>query len=99
MPSLTYAKYFDRVLGAWLGAFAGAGVGARRQGEKEFAEVKFDKKSLGNIAPNDSVGLALLSVHALKERGPHLTSKALVEEWQQHFVPESAEFGIARRNW
>jgi ADP-ribosylglycohydrolase len=99
MASLTYAKYLDRVLGAWLGAFAGATAGGTRAGGKEFAEVKFDKKLLSKRLASDATDLAVLRVHALKERGPHLTSKALAEEWQQHFASETAEFGIARRNW
>jgi len=99
MASITYAKYLDRVLGAWLGAFAGAAVGASRAGEREFADGKFDKKLLSTLAPADVTDLAVLNLHALKERGPHLTSKALVEEWQQHFTSDAAEFGVARRNW
>lgn len=99
MASITYARYLDRVLGGWLGAFAGESVGSRRVGERAFATVAFDKKSLSPLAPGDATDLAVLWVHALHERGPHLTSKALVEEWRQHFPPHRAEYGIARRNW
>src|SRR5262245_22401784 len=99
MPPLTYAKYLDRVLGAWLGAFAGTTAGASRVGDKHFEQLKFDKKLLAKPITNDTIHLAVLSQHALRERGPHLTSKGLVEEWKQHFTSDSAEYGIARRNW
>ncbi len=99
MASITYARYLDRVLGAWLGAFAGAAAGANRVGEKDFANVKFDKKFLAKFVPADATDLAVLNIHALKERGPHLTSKALAEERQEHFASDAAEYGIARRNW
>lgn len=99
MASITYSKYLDRVLGGWLGSFAGGSVGTRRTGECAFASVAFDKKPLSRPAPGDATDLAVLWVHALHERGPHLTSKALVEEWRQHFPSHRAEYGIARRNW
>lgn len=99
MPTITYARYFDRVLGAWMGAFAGASLGGKRSGQKEFAATKLDQKHLAKLAPADATELAVLWTHALKEHGPHLTSKSLAEEWQQHFASHRAEFGIARRNW
>jgi ADP-ribosylglycohydrolase len=99
MPSITYAHYLDRVLGAWLGAVAGATIGSAHAARKDFADTRFDKKLLAKLIPGAATDLAVLHVHALRERGPHLTSKALAEEREQHFRSEAAEFGIARRNW
>ncbi len=96
---ITYADYFDRILGGWLGKCIGGTIGARFEGEKQWIEMTPDQLFPEKVPPNDDLDLQVLWLKVLEERGPAFTSDDLARAWLEGCWYPFNEYGIFRRNY
>ncbi len=87
MRTLTSTKYYDKVLGSWIGRVAGDSVGA----PVEFKPYSLIKEKYGNISyypepinlsqVNDDEMYEICALIALEKHGINLTAKDIAQEW------------------
>jgi ADP-ribosylglycohydrolase len=96
---LSYDRYFDQVLGGWLGKSMGGAIGARFEGNKGWIEVSPQDMFPAEIPPNDDLDLQVLWLKVLEEKGAALTADDLAAAWLEGCWYPFNEYGIFRRNW
>ncbi len=99
MKRLQYSSYYDKVLGGWLGKCAGGSLGAPVEGIKATNIIAYYSSSDKAQIANDDLDIQLVWVHALKQRGPDITERDLMEEWMDHVTFPWSEYGYALRNF
>ncbi len=89
----------------WRGRFravahgGGGTLGAPFEWRRQINAVRFYMQDLkGEPIPNDDLGIQLLWLIALEERGIHITAHTLAEYWCLHVTPHWSEYGTAKSN-
>jgi ADP-ribosylglycohydrolase len=91
----------DKVLGCWLGKNAGGTLGGPLEakfGRDELFEVSWYTDLPEGGIPNDDLEMQLIWFQALKERGPGITSRDLVEYWIDCVAYNFDEYGLSKTN-
>ena len=90
--TISYEKYYDKVLGEWEGKCCGAALGAPISGwnyqriAKEYAEIRdyIAPKPVPGFGPDDQTTYQIIGLHSLEEFGSDVTSAQLAGEWLNH---------------
>ncbi len=93
--------YRDKVLGCWLGKHIGGTLGTPlegRFGEDEMFDVWWYPDLPEGGLPNDDLEMQLIWLQALKEVGPGLTARDLVEYWLDCIAYNFDEYGLSKTN-
>ncbi|MBQ6474216.1 MAG: ADP-ribosylglycohydrolase family protein [Victivallales bacterium] len=90
---LSYDKYFDRVLGCWMGKSLGGIVGAPYECHKRYDSLPLDKLWPSILYPNDDLDIQVVHMEALQELGLEPTSLELARYWQRHCFYVCCEYG------
>lgn len=96
---INYARYFDQVLGGWIGKSMGGAVGARFEGNKGWIEIAPEEMFPERMPPNDDLDLQVVWLKVLEEQGAALTSDDLAAAWLEGCWYPFNEYGIFRRNF
>jgi ADP-ribosylglycohydrolase len=97
--TLTYATYFDKVLGGWIGKCAGGILGAPIEGIKRFNTIELSDQLFETNFPNDDLDLQVLWLDLVKKNGPILRESDLARHWVRHVNFPWNEYGVATRNF
>lgn len=95
---LSYADYYDKVLGTWIGKCAGGILGAPIEGVKDFNKIRLSEKLFETNYPNDDLDLQLLWLDMVKQKGVFVRENDFAEHWRNHVGFPWNEYGIASRN-
>ncbi len=96
---LSYDRYFDQILGGWIGKSMGGAIGARFEGNKGWIELRPEEMFPPSMPPNDDLDLQVLWLKVLEEKGAALTADDLASAWLEGCWYPFNEYGIFRRNW
>lgn len=96
--TLNETEYYRSVYGGWLGKNIGGTLGAPAEGKKELLDLTFYPALPDGPLENDDLDLQLVSLHALEQYGPKLTSRELGQEWVEHVFFPYDEYGYALTN-
>ncbi|GGD88936.1 ADP-ribosylglycohydrolase family protein [Paenibacillus nasutitermitis] len=96
---LSYDNYLDKVYGAWLGKSISGTIGAPFEGRKELFDYSYDVKALKEMLPNDDLDLQVIWLHALEEKGIHLTSVDLAEAFYSLYPFVPGEYAYFKKNY
>jgi ADP-ribosylglycohydrolase len=98
---LDESTYRDKVYGCWLGKNIGGTLGTpleRRFGQDEMFDVWWYPDLPEGGLPNDDLEMQLIWLQALKEKGPGLTARDLVEYWLDCIAYNFDEYGLSKTN-
>ena len=98
MRTIDYEKYYDKVLGGWIGKCAGGILGAPVEGFKRFNDIKMSDELFKNNYPNDDLDLQVLWLDMVKDKGPYIREMDFGDHWKEHVKFPWGEYGIAGRN-
>lgn len=96
---LSYDRYYDQVLGGWIGKCLGGAAGVPFEGHKGWIEVRPETMFPPEMPPNDDLDLQVLWLKVLEERGAALEADDLAAAWLEGCWYPFNEYGIFRRNW
>ena len=90
--TISYEKYYDKVLGEWQGKCCGAALGMPIKGwnyrriAKEYGEIHdyIARKPVPGFGPEDATTYQIIGLHSLEEFGSDVTSEQLAGEWLNH---------------
>ncbi|GAA4335113.1 ADP-ribosylglycohydrolase family protein [Flaviaesturariibacter amylovorans] len=95
---LTQERYFDKVLGGWVGKCAGGILGAPIEGFKRFNNIEINDALFDTNFPNDDLDLQVLWLDMVMRKGPQVRERDFAEHWLAHVGFPWNEYGIATRN-
>ncbi|MRX48791.1 ADP-ribosylglycohydrolase family protein [Pedobacter puniceum] len=98
MTQLTYDKYYDKVLGGWVGKCAGGILGAPIEGFKHFNDIEISDKLFETNFANDDLDLQVLWLDMVMKKSVHINEKDFAEHWKNFVGFPWNEYGIATRN-
>lgn len=96
---MKYEMYLNKVYGGWLGKFIGGTLGGPVEGQIELNDLTYYPRIPTEAAENDDTDFQLVWLHALQERGLHITSEDLVKEWMKHIIYPFNEYSYAMKNF
>ncbi len=96
---MTYAEYYNKVYGGWLGKCIGGAAGASVEGIKKLIPCDNFRTMIRPDLPNDDLDLQLLWLEVLKEKGTNITGKDLADAWDKHCWYPFNEYGIFLKNY
>ncbi|MFN8468636.1 MAG: ADP-ribosylglycohydrolase family protein [Caldilineaceae bacterium] len=99
MRIISYAEYYDKVYGGWIGKCIGGNIGAEVENNKYLMDLHENEIFPDQIPPNDDLDLQLLWLQVLERKGIHLTSRDLAEAWQQYCWYPFNEYGYFLHNF
>ncbi len=95
---LDYSQYYDKVLAGWLGKSIGGVVGAGYENLKSYHHLTLETLWPPTMGANDDLDIQVVWLEALQERGLYLTSRDLVEFWQDRCWYWFCEYGVFLNN-
>lgn len=98
MRTLSYATYYDKVYGGWIGKCIGGNIGACFENIKYVMDLHVPDIFPAEIPPNDDLDLQLLWLQVLERQGVNVTSKDLAEAWERFCWYSFNEYGYFLRN-
>jgi ADP-ribosylglycohydrolase len=90
---IQYDRYFDMVLGGWIGKSLGGIVGAPFEAHKILGDMNAENCWPTEIAPNDDLDIQVVWLEMLEERGPNFTREDLADLWRDRCWYNFAEYG------
>ncbi len=93
---ISYQKYYNKVLGSWIGKSLGGTIGAPFESHKikgEKCEITTENCWPDEIFPNDDLDIQVVWLEMLEEKGANFTRKDLVDFWQDRCWYNFAEYG------
>lgn len=99
MRTLTYASYYDKVYGCFLGKCIGGTAGGPAEGRKELLDYPLNEKMLHIALPNDDLDLQILWLEVLEEKGAQITARDLAEAFAAKVPYGPGEYGTFIRNY
>ncbi|MDR1093976.1 MAG: ADP-ribosylglycohydrolase family protein [Clostridiales bacterium] len=90
---IAYGKYYDKVLGAWLGKSLGGIVGAPFEAHKIKGDVRTENAWPAKIFPNDDLDIQVVWMELMEERGPIFDKNLLAGYWRERCWYNFAEYG------
>ena len=96
--SLPYARYYDKVLAAWLGKSVGGVIGAPLENHKELKTLSVDQLWPPEMGANDDLDIQVVWLEALQEAGLYPNSATLARFWQDRCWYNFCEYGIFLHN-
>ncbi|MHB1152181.1 MAG: ADP-ribosylglycohydrolase family protein [Eubacteriales bacterium] len=98
MRTISYDKYYDKVLGGWTGKCLGGTVGFF-EGTKEITNLNINDLLPEKAPPNDDLDIQLVWLDVLLEYGIYFTSDQLMEAWIKKYPCNFGEYATGRRNY
>ena len=92
------ARYYDKVLGGWVGKCAGGILGAPIEGYKTFNSIPLSDELFNTNFANDDLDLQVLWLDLVDRLGPWVQRDDLTRHWHDHVAFPWNEYGIATRN-
>jgi hypothetical protein len=99
MQRISYAEYYDKVYGGWIGKCVGGNIGADVENNKYLMDLSESEIFPEHIPPNDDLDLQILWLHVLEMKGLHLTGSDLAEAWEKHCWYPFNEYGYFLHNF
>lgn len=101
MPGITIIEkeYLDKAYACWLGKCIGGTLGRPFEGKRGPHRLTFYRPIPYRASENDELDIQLVWMHALRERGIHVTSRDLAMEWRDHVIYWFDEFRFAKSNF
>jgi ADP-ribosylglycohydrolase len=96
--SLPYARYYDKVLAAWLGKSVGGVIGAPLENHKELKTLTVEQLWPPEMGANDDLDIQVVWLEALQEAGLYPNSATLARFWQDRCWYNFCEYGIFLHN-
>lgn len=95
---LSYAAYFDKVYGGWIGKCLGGAAGGPVEGIKARIYKKMEEIYNPKL-PNDDLDIQLLWLDLLERKGSSLTACEMAQGWLEHCWYPFGEYGVFLRNY
>ncbi|QGQ98503.1 ADP-ribosylglycohydrolase family protein [Paenibacillus psychroresistens] len=99
MLSISYADYFNKVHGGWIGKCIGGTIGAAMEGNRELMTFTLDNVFPAEIPPNDDLDLQILWLQVLEQKGARLESRDLADAWLEYCWYPFNEYGYFVKNY
>lgn len=99
MRTISYADYYDKVYGGWIGKCIGGNIGAEVENNKYLMDLDESEIFPEDIPPNDDLDLQLLWLQVLERKGLALTSKDLADAWLEDCWYPFNEYGYFLHNY
>ncbi len=99
MRRISYAEYYDKVYGGWIGKCIGGNIGAAVENNKYLMDLRESEIFPDEIPPNDDLDLQILWLQVLERKGIHLTSRDLAEAWEAYCWYPFNEYGYFLHNF
>lgn len=96
--TISFAQYYDKVLGGWVGKCAGGILGAPIEGYKTFNSISLSDELFANNFPNDDLDLQVLWLDMVTKKGADVREADFTQHWLHHVAFPWNEYGIATRN-
>lgn len=92
-------RLYDQILACWMGKNIGGTVGGPVEGKMEvLGFTGLPDIGADGPLPNDDLDLQLVNLHALEQRGAHIVTEDLSQEWEEHVHFPYDEYGYALMN-
>lgn len=99
MRTLTYAEYFDKVYGCFVGKAISGNMGAPHEGQKMPMELPFMPEMINPDMPNDDLDLQVLWLDVVEKKGADFTSRDLLECFVENCPYSPGEYAVMRKNF
>lgn len=99
MNTLDIQKYYDKVLGAWIGKSAGGIIGAKQENNKSLMHYNFENVFPEKYPPNDDFDLQVLYLfEVLEKNGPNFNETTIAEAFAKYNLCWANEYRVAIHN-
>ena len=96
---LSYADYYDKVYGCFLGKCIGGTAGGPAEGRKELLDFPLNEELLHKCLPNDDLDLQILWLELLESEGFDITARDMAREFYEKVPYGPGEYAYFKKNF
>ena len=97
--TLSFEKYYDKVLGCYIGKNIGGTIGAPFECFRGEYNIDWFVQDISRPIPNDDLDLQLVWLRAAELDGNKIDSHILAEYWNTYISASLAEYGTGKNNF
>ncbi len=96
---LSYAVYYDKVYGCFLGKCIGGTAGGPAEGRKELLDYPLNEELLHVALPNDDLDLQILWLELIEREGIHITARDMAKDFYEKVPYGPGEYAYFQKNY
>lgn len=95
----SYEKYYDKVLGCFMGKCICGTMGAPYEGMKQILNLEYEKVMTQKMIPNDDLDIQLIWLEVLEKYGENISSMDLAEAFYWGYPHCPGEYAYFKKNY
>lgn len=92
-------RFYDKILGCWLGKCIGGNIGAPYEGMKQRLPIEYSDEAVKKVIPNDDLDLQILWLDVLQEKGWDITALDLADSFYKNCPYAPGEYAYFKKNY